>query len=246
MKLIISPTKKMIADTDVFLPKEMPRFLESTELLMAKLKELSFDERKKLWKTSDKLTAEAGELIDTWDGRKFLSPALFSYVGIQFQYMAPNTLEEKQLEYLQEHLRILSGLYGVLSPFDGICPYRLEMESHLPFEPTSLYKLWNDELYKAIVEGDDKEWIVNLASKEYSKAVKPFANPNKWIDVGFFEEHYGRLKEKATYAKMARGEMVRFAAESGADKPTDLKAFNRLNFKFCHELSTENKYTFVR
>ena len=129
MRIIISPAKKMRVDTDSFACGELPVFLDRTETLMNWIRGLSYKEQKKLWACSDKIAQENAERFAEMDLRKNLTPAIIAYDGIQYTYMAPSVFENSQFDYVQDHLRILSGFYGVLKPMDGVVPYRLEMQA---------------------------------------------------------------------------------------------------------------------
>ena len=129
MRIIISPAKQMRVDTDVFTCSSLPVFMEKTEILMQWIRSLSYEEQKKLWACNDKIARQNAERIAHMDLRKSLTPAILSYDGIQYTYMAPAVFEDGQYEYVQEHLRILSGFYGVVKPLDGVVPYRLEMQA---------------------------------------------------------------------------------------------------------------------
>ena len=131
MRIIISPAKKMNVDRDSLPCRTMPAFLARTEELMETLCCLSPRELQVLWKCNDKIAAQNIERLRTMDLREGLTPAILAYEGIQYRYMAPGVLAEEALDYLQEHLLILSGFYGVLRPFDGVTPYRLEMQAKL-------------------------------------------------------------------------------------------------------------------
>lgn len=170
MKIIISPAKKMNIDTDSLAPETSPVFLDETKILLEWLRTLSYEELKKLWNCNDRIASQNDERVRHMDLEKGLTPAILSYEGIQYQYMAPAVFEEKAMVYIQEHLRILSGFYGVLKPLDGVTPYRLEMQAKVKAEDKrDLYAFWGDKLYRE-VRGDDHV-IVNLASKEYSRCV---------------------------------------------------------------------------
>ena len=168
-----------------------------------------------------------------------LTPAILSYEGIAYQYMAPAVFEEGQLAYVQEHLRILSAFYGVLKPMDGVTPYRLEMQAKAAISGhKDLYDLWGDRLYKEV--RDDSGVIINLASKEYSKCIEKYLGEgDTYITCDFVEEVKGKLVTKGTYAKMARGEMVRFMAEHAIKDPEDLKKFDCLGYKFREEQTSK-------
>lgn len=246
MKLIISPAKKMNVDTDNFLPDGMPVFLEETEKLMRWVQALSWGEAKKLWSCNDNLTDLNFERFQNMDLHRNLTPALISYEGIQYQYMAPNVFTRQEWEYVQEHLRILSGFYGVLKPLDGVVPYRLEMQAKAKVSGTrNLYEFWGNRLYCEVM--DEDRVIVNLASKEYSKCVETYLLPEDYFITCTFGELKGeKVIQKGTEAKMARGEMVRFMAEQNVKDLEKLKEFNRLNYCYAPELSSEKEYVFLK
>ena len=143
MQIIISPAKKMRTDTDSFIWKDLPVFLSRTEVIFTELKKLSYEELKALWKCNDKIAAQNVERLQTLDLHKALTPAVMAYEGIQYQYMAPGVFSQEELAYVQDHLRILSGFYGLLRPFDGVIPYRLEMQAKLSVDGfKDLYAYW--------------------------------------------------------------------------------------------------------
>lgn len=245
MKIIISPTKQMTDEQDFFYPKSQPTFLNDTALILKALQKLSYDEAKKLWKCNDKLAEENYTRIKNADLKKATSPAIMSYKGLQYQYMAPDLFTEPALDYLQNHVRILSGFYGILKPFDGIIPYRLEMQAPLPVEKSkNLYTFWNKKLYEALEF--DKGPVINLASKEYSKCLTPYLKPeDQLIEVSFSHIIDGKLKVKATLAKMARGEMVRYLAENNVTTIEEVKNFNHPQYKYSKEHSDLSKIVFL-
>lgn len=238
MKVILSPAKKMIRADDDFAWKDLPVYVEESEVLLKELQGYDEASLKKIWKCSDRLVRENMARLQDADLRNHLSPAVFSYVGLAFQHLSPGAMTEKGLAWLQEHLRILSGFYGILRPFDGIVPYRLEMQAVLP-QTGSLYRFWDRKLYDAI--GD--EMIIDLASKEYSDAVLPYSQ--KTVTVVFAEEKDGRLIQKGTFAKMARGEMVYWLAENSIEEPEEIRAFD-VGYDYRKDLSSEKEYVFVR
>ena len=129
MRIIISPAKKMVVDTDTFSCKEVPCFMEKTQILKDWICGLSYAEQKALWKCNDKIAQQNAERFAQMDLYRNLTPALLAYDGIQYTYMAPAVFEDGQYAYVQEHLRILSGFYGVVKPMEGVVPYRLEMQA---------------------------------------------------------------------------------------------------------------------
>lgn len=246
MKIIISPAKKMKTDTDSLPWRDLPAFLEKTDRLLAALRELPAARLKRLWKCSDAIAEENIERLAAMDLRRRLTPAILSYEGIQYRYMAPDVFTNEQFDYLQEHLRILSGFYGLLRPFDGVTPYRLEMQAKLSVDGAKdLYAFWGADLARVLVQ--DAGWVLDLASKEYSDAVaKHLPASVPLVRCIFGEEQAGRVVEKGTFCKMARGEMVRFMAETKAARPEDLTAFDRLGYRFSPEHSSENALVFLR
>ena len=239
MKIIISPAKKMNTDTDTFGYRNLPTFLNQAKELMSHMKSLSYSEVKKLWGCNDSIAELNFNRFKEMNLEQCLTPAIMSYEGIQYQYMAPIVLSDDALEYLEKHLRILSGFYGVLKPFDGVTPYRLEMQVK------GLYQYWGDSLYHEVCDND--HIILNLASKEYSKCIEKYlTHEDHFVTCIFGEEINGKIIQKGTLAKMARGEMVRFMAENQIEDLEKIKEFNRLNFTYRPELSSETEYVFTK
>ena len=245
MKIIISPAKKMRSDTDSLRWRDLPVFLSQTEELCETLREKSYEDLKKLWKCNDQIAELNVRRLETMELRSGLTPAILAYEGIQYQYMAPGVFSDREFAYIQEHLRILSGFYGVLKPFDGVTPYRLEMQAKLPIgKHRDLYGYWGDSLARELFR--DTDCIVNLASKEYSICVaKYLPDTVRFITCVFGEKKQGKVVEKGTLCKMARGEMVRFMAENQIKDPCQIRRFDRLNFRFDPEFSREDTYVFI-
>ena len=170
MRIIISPAKQMRVDTDTFACREIPVFPEKTKILLNYISGLSYEEQKKLWACNDRIAGENAERFRNMNLRKGLTPAILAYDGIQYTYMAPAVFEDGQFDYVQEHLRILSGFYGVVKPLDGVVPYRLEMQAKAKLPGfRNLYEFWGEDLYREVM--DESRVLVNLASKEYSKCI---------------------------------------------------------------------------
>ena len=246
MKIILSPAKKMITDTDSIAPDGLPEFIEKTTEIQSWLKSKSKEELKTIWKCNDKIAEQNFNRLENMDLYNRLTPAVLAYEGIAFQYMAPSVFEIQQFEYLQNHLRILSAFYGILKPMDGVTPYRLEMQAKAEIEETTnLYDYWGDRLYHSVI--DDSRTIINLASKEYSKCIEKYLTPqDRYITIVFCELSGDKLVTKGTYAKMARGEMVRFIAENNIENPVEIQKFDRLGYSFRSDLSSDSEYVFER
>lgn len=247
MKIILSPAKKMRVDTDTLAPAGLPAYLKEAQTLLDWLRTKSYADLKTLWNCSDAIAEENCRRLASMDLKAQLTPAILSYEGIAYQYMAPAVFETGQYDYIQAHLRILSAFYGALSPMDGVTPYRLEMQARASVDGfKDLYAFWGEKLYRAV--RDDSGIIVNLASKEYSKCIERYlTSEDTYITCHFVElAKNGNLAVKATYAKMARGEMVRFMAERGVEDPETLKDFCALNYVFREDLSDARNYFFER
>ena len=245
MRIIISPAKKMRIDTDSLPIQGLPRFLPKTEQLVRILQSMSDAELKKLWKCNDQIAALNIQRLQNMDLHNRLTPAVLAYDGIQYQHMAPGVFTDQAFDYVQEHLRILSGFYGILKPFDGVTPYRLEMQAKLRGgEAKDLYAYWGDSLANALFAETD--CIVNLASKEYSVCISKYLPENvRFITCVFGEEKDGKVIEKGTMCKMARGEMVRYMAENQIEDPEQIKSFDRLNYRFDADRSNDNLFVFT-
>ena len=245
MRIILSPAKKMRVDDG--LPwVDYPVFLNRTQRLMEVLQGMNDAALKQLWKCNDQIAALNVERLGRMDLRKNLTPAILAYEGIAYQHMAPGVFTQREFDYVQEHLRILSGFYGILRPFDGVTPYRLEMQAKLSVDGAKdLYAFWGDCLARALLL--DTDCIVNLASKEYSAAVSRYVPDSvRFITCTFGEMKNGKVMEKATMCKMARGEMVRYMAQNQIANLEDLKSFDLLDFRYAPEHSNTENFTFLR
>ena len=246
MRIIISPAKKMNIDTDSFLAESTPRFLEDARKLLSILQGMDRAQLQKLWKCSDALVELNARRLQTMDLSQGRTPAIMAYEGIQYQYMAPAVMDAQSLSYLGEHLRILSGLYGILRPFDGVIPYRLEMQAKLSLDGCKdLYGFWGSRLAEQLAQESD--FVLNLASQEYSKAVKPYLPQSVNVITCIFGELLqGKPTEKGTLCKMARGQMVRWLAESQISAPEDIRNFDQLGYRFSPEWSTNTEFVFLK
>ncbi len=245
MKIIISPAKKMEICNDDILSESTPCFIEKTQILYEVLRNLSYEDLKLLLSCNDDIALLNFERYAHMNLKKNLTPAILSYNGIQYKYMAPNVFNNNEFDYLKRHLRILSGFYGILNPFDGVVPYRLEMQAKLKFDNyKNLYNFWGDSIYKELTKNDNI--ILNLASKEYSKTVEKYlTSKDLFITCIFGTLKDSKIKIKATEAKMARGLMVRYLAENQIENVEKIKNFSELNFSYSEEHSTEKEFVFL-
>lgn len=245
MKIIISPAKKMRREEYVA-PLHRPMFLKEAGELLSFLRSLSDSEKAKVWKVKGALLSSSLSSLSMLSLEDIGSPAIFSYDGIQYTYMSPSSFTDSMLEYAEKNLRIISGLYGLLRPLDGVGTYRLEMESPISIPGYGdLYSYWGGKIASSLME--DERLLVNLASAEYSKAVLPYLPSTVTVVTPvFLDWEKGRYVSKGVYAKMERGEMVRFLAETGAETVEDIKKFSSRGYEFSRFLSDSNTLCFVR
>lgn len=239
MKIIISPAK-------TFKIRKLKKenidclFENKKNALVSILKEKSIEELKSMWKCSDKIAEESYKLYKNFD----VSPkgcAIRSFDGIQYQYMDVDSLDEEKLEYLEEHLRILSGLYGILRPFDQISRYRLDFEDKF----INLYEFWEDEIRNHFVG----EEIIDLASKEYGQNIYKYLDKTP-VKIDFKEEVLIdgdiKLKTKATPSKILRGRMVNYMARNHIENIEQLKKFSCDGYNYSEKNSDKKKLVFVK
>lgn len=230
----------MKQNNDSFLPRHKPLLLSKTELLYKELQAMSVEELQKMYHCSDKIAVQNQERFQKMELRNADSPAVFSYHGLAFQHLSADTMTQEALDYLEEHLRILSGFYGVLRPFDGVVPYRLEMQNVLP-EIGDLYTFWGSLLYEAM----DDHLIINAASGEYASAIQPYLTAeDRMITIVFGELKNGKVITKGTKAKMKRGDLVWWMAENHISSPEEIKQYQD-GYVFDEERSDETHFLFL-
>lgn len=246
MKIIISPAKQMRIDTESSYECTLPFYAKEAEQILVKLQGMSYVELKNLWKCNDKIAEQNFQRIKNMDLKNNVTPAVLAYDGLQYTHMGPNVFDSNAWEYIKANLYILSGFYGILKACDGIVPYRLEMQARLVVgEAGDLYKYWGSKLYDRLTQ-DDKV-ILNLASKEYSKAVEPFITEDVcFVTCIFAEGTQDSYKVKATEAKMARGYMVNWCAHHNITEIEEVKNFSGFGYQFCEQLSDKTKYVFLK
>lgn len=244
MKIIIAPAKIMKIDRDSFPIQSKLQFLDKTRILERFLKSRSNEQLKDLWHASENVTKQSILQLENMNLDERLTPAILAFSGIQYQYMAPDLFTQPALDYIQKNLRILSGFYGMLRPFDGVCPYRLELNTKMVgFRDYSLYHFWGSDIAENLFQEDNI--VIDLASKQYTRLVKPYLSQGRQlITVDFQELKNDKWKTVGVHAKMARGEMVRYIAEKQIKNPTDLQDFNDFEFQFEPDVSTKDHYVF--
>ena len=247
LRIITSPAKKMrVVDAPPW-PVREPAFLPRAQRLVEELRALTRDEAQALWRCSDRLADLNYERVRTMDLTRGDTAAVIAYEGIQYTHMAPEVMSEGELAWLDEHLRILSGLYGMLRPLDSVVPYRLEMQARLAADGArDLYGFWGDSLYEALAAECDL--IVNVASVEYARAVTPFVREGgpQILTCLFGVLRDGRLRQPATEAKAARGTFIRWCAERGVEGPDELRGFRERGYALDEGRSAAATLVFVR
>ncbi|CAM1363999.1 conserved hypothetical protein [Tenacibaculum litoreum] len=252
MKIIISPAKSLDfenkATTDVY---TQPSFLEQSEKLNKKLKTLSRKKLSELMKISDDLASLNYDRNQDWQPPFSLDnakQAVFAFTGEVYRGIDANSISEDKIPVLQEKLRILSGLYGLLKPLDLIQPYRLEMGTKLKVgRKENLYKFWDTTLAESLNEElRDGELLINLASTEYFKALPKKALKVPMITPVFKDFKNGQYKTIMTFAKKARGLMVRYIIDNNVETLEGLKGFDVEGYGFSEEMSTETELVFTR
>lgn len=254
MKIVISPAKSL--DFETQLPTNQftqPNFIKQSKEINDVLKTLSPADLKKIMAISDNL-AELNWQRNQDRNYKLLElssnvrQAIFAFNGDVYTGIDAYSLNDKQIDYIQNHLRILSGLYGLLKPLDAIEAYRLEMGIKLPVaNQKDLYHFWKETVTKELNKSFKKDDIlINLASNEYFSAVDKKTLEATIITPEFKDYKDGKLKTISFFAKKARGLMVRFMADNEVENPEDLKTFNAEGYQYDANLSTETKWVFTR
>ncbi|OOH91203.1 peroxide stress protein YaaA [Pasteurellaceae bacterium 15-036681] len=254
MLAIISPAKTLDFDKKIEgFAFSQPNFTAYSQQLIDICKQLTPAEVGSLMSISDKLASLNVARFAEWTkehNENNAKAALFAFKGDVYTGLDAETLTTEQVEYSQTHLRMLSGLYGLLKPLDLMQPYRLEMGTKLTnSKGKDLYHFWGDvitqHLQQAIDEQEDNI-LVNLASDEYFGAVKPSKLQAQIIKPVFLDEKNGKFKVISFYAKKARGMMVRFILETQPTSVEQLKAFNYGGYWFDEESSTATEFVFKR
>ncbi|MGB1152794.1 MAG: peroxide stress protein YaaA [Paracoccaceae bacterium] len=249
MLVVVSPAKKLDMDPVAGVQPTQPVFPERTRELVAEAAKLTSGELEKLMKISPNLAKLNQQRFSDF-GSQDRKPAAFAFAGDTFQGLEAATLDADALRWAQDHLRILSGLYGILRPLDEIEPYRLEMGSRLKTEHgKNLYEYWGSALaleLSAQAKTTQSKAVVNCASQEYFQAVDAQALSVPVISPVFMESTEKGPKIISFYAKRARGAMARFVVSNRIATPAALCDFDAGGYRYEPNLSSENKPVFLR
>jgi cytoplasmic iron level regulating protein YaaA (DUF328/UPF0246 family) len=250
MLLVISPAKTLDYSNPEYSSHTQPDFPGEVKDLVGVLRKKSASEISKLMHLSDSLASLNEERFKTF--RETFSPenskqALLAFKGEVYAKMEADQFSAADLEFAQQHLRILSGLYGLLKPLDLIQPYRLEMGTSLKTKKgTNLYQYWGTKISKALNEVGQGKTLVNLASQEYFKAVDQKTLKLPVITIHFKEHKEGKYQVVGFFAKQARGLMARYAILNRITDPEQLKIFREEGYEFSDPLSSDQDWVFVR
>ena len=254
MLITLSPSKGQDFETpSPSKTHSKPAALKDSELLIKDLRKIKPGDIQELMSVSEniaRLTADRYKAFKTPFTVKNAKQAIFAFKGDVYSGIEIDKYREADLKYAQDHLRILSGLYGCLRPLDLIQPYRLEMKTKLRnARGDNLYQFWGDSITDALNRelGKQKEPVlVNLASNEYFKSVKPQKLKGRLLNINFKETKDGRTRVVAIFAKRARGMMADYILRNRIEKPEDIKKFNAGGYRFSKELSDDSQWTFER
>jgi hypothetical protein len=254
MLIVLSPAKSLDFETPpVTEAHTLPEFIPEAAKLNKRLRELSPAQIASLMKISDPLAALNHDRYAAWSKkftRKNSKQAVLAFNGDVYEGLEATTLARHELDYVQKHIRILSGLYGVLRPLDLMQPYRLEMGTRLATTSgKDLYAFWGERItayLNAVLAENRSPALVNLASEEYFKSIKPKLLAAPVITPVFEDWKNGSFKIISFYAKRARGLMARYAAQQGITEPDDLRAFDSEGYQFEAGASSDHTWVFRR
>ena len=254
MLLIISPAKTLDYETPAHTSQfTEPDFLDQSALLMEQLRQLSPAQIGSLMSISDKLAQLNAARFQAWSlpfGQDNAKQAVLAFKGDVYSGLAAETLNNKQLTFAQQHLRILSGLYGLLRPLDLMQAYRLEMGTRFAnTRGQDLYQFWGNLITEQLnkeLAGQKTRVLVNLASNEYYKAVQPNSIDGEIITPVFKDWKNGQFKIISFYAKKARGLMCRYVIDHGIKQPEKLKDFDYEGYAYNPAMSSGNEWVFTR
>ena len=253
MLLVISPAKTLDFETPCHAEASYPRFRKETMELIGVLKEKSPEEIQQLMDLSEnlaELNVSRYNKFRVAKHPKVAKQSMFAFKGDVYVGLEAEELDDEDILYAQEHLRILSGLYGLLRPLDIIQPYRLEMGTRLAFDDyTTLYNYWADKIAllmnRELKKQGDKV-LINLASQEYFKALNRKPLKARIIDVEFLDQKNGQYKVISFFAKKARGMMARYIIKNRINEPEGMQGFTEEGYYFDHANSTADKMIFRR
>lgn len=252
MFILLSPAKKLHDEPPVpAVEPTLPTFIDEARVLTERARELGLHDLKRLMNLSDNLASLNLDRFGRWTSdHRDGTPAILTFAGDVYVGLDAGSLTDDDLRWAQDHVGILSGLYGLLRPLDRIHPYRLEMGSQLSnARGKNLYEFWADTLAQRVAEltaEHDDPTVLNLASQEYAKAVPPAATGLRWITPVFQDVKDGKARTLSFYAKTARGAMARWAIEHRVTRAEELRSAEVLGYRLDAAASTEDRWVFRR
>jgi cytoplasmic iron level regulating protein YaaA (DUF328/UPF0246 family) len=252
MKLVLSPAKSLDYNSKLPTIKATEScFLNESLRINKLLRKESPKQLSKLMKISDNLSQLNYDRNQEWTlpfTKDNARPAIYTFSGDVYRGLDAYTIDNNKLDKVQDTVRIISGLYGLLKPLDLIQPYRLEMGTKFPVgKNKNLYEFWRKQVTQALNEElEDDELFLNLASQEYFKAIDTKALKVPVIDIKFQELKDGKYKTIAIFSKLARGLMTRYVIDINAKTIEDLKGFSQDRYRYTEDLSSENELVFTR
>ncbi len=253
MLAVISPAKTLDFETPWKLDATQPQFLDDSQLLIKQLRKLPAHKIGELMSISEKLSILNAERFLNWHlpfTPENAKPAVLAFRGDVYTGLDADSFGKKDFTFAQDHLRILSGLYGLLRPLDLIQAYRLEMGTgFINSRGKNLYDFWDDKITEQLNQefsGQKKPTLINLASNEYWSAVKPAKLQAEIITPVFKDQKDGQYKIISFFAKKARGMMAAYMIKNRIKKPEDLKCFDIDGYVFNSSLSKANQWVFTR
>jgi len=254
MLVTLSPSKGQDFEEPALSKKySKPADLKDSELLIKELRKIKSKQLQEMMDVSEniaELNVDRYKTFKTPFTTKNAKQAIFAFKGDVYSGLELSSFDEDDYAYAQDHLRILSGLYGCLRPLDLIQPYRLEMKTKLKNERgDNLYQFWDDRITRSInkeLKKQKEPVLVNLASNEYFKSVKPKLLEGRLLNINFKETRNGKTRVVAIFAKRARGMMADYIIRNRIEKPQDLKKFRLGGYRFNKELSDDKQWTFER
>ena len=244
MEIIIHSSKTMKPTTPNGIKLSEPTFIKQATEITKYLGRLNLGQIQKTMGVSEKLASEIQKTIECW-GTASSGAAMYTFRGDVYSGLQVDTFTSADVEYANGHLRIISGLYGLLRPLDRIAPYRLEMGYKLPSTKyNSLYAFWADSLFKTLPK---ESTTINLTSSEYGKAIIPYLDKSKVISPRFltYNKITKNIASVAVHSKIARGAYANWLVKNRVDKIGGLKKFNELGYEYNAKLSSEAEPTYV-
>ena len=244
--IVISPAKRLAANkSDSLLEATIPVFKKEADHLAEQLAKLSTEELSSMMKVSESIAELNANRFRNWNKNDAVEKrAIFQFEGDVFKHLGANDLNEDQIQYMNNNLRILSGIYGLLKPSDEMNPYRLEMGTRHNFSGSvSLYEFWGNKIAKELSDELGDAYLYNLASEEYFSSVSKFLNSEKIINFRFLTLSDGKAKVVGVIAKRARGEMAKYLIQNKVASNEGIEKFSALGFEFKE--FKDNCYTFI-